>query len=275
MFTAADNDRASPWSSGRRAAAKAFRGRPSASASHPIRTPEPEWVEIIGVVAHQRVTTLAEAGREQVYVTDGFLNFGGARKWALRTAGDPATLAAAVRTTVAAIDPQFLVAEVTPFEDLVRRASSGTRFQLLLVSILAAVAAVLVAVGLAASVHDVRQRTAEIGAWRRRLPSGTWPGREARSAQRDRHGRRPPARRVDAARAACWWASNDRPGDTAKPRSSWSSPRLGVAPPAGPPRRSDALRGNDLRRHEARIETARSPTSVDRCALFYITEASP
>jgi putative ABC transport system permease protein len=37
-----------------------------------IRTPEPEWVEIIGVVAHQRVASLADPGREQVYFADGF-----------------------------------------------------------------------------------------------------------------------------------------------------------------------------------------------------------
>ena len=41
-----------------------------------MRTPEPEWVEIIGVVAHQRDTSLAEPGREQIYFTDGFLGYG-------------------------------------------------------------------------------------------------------------------------------------------------------------------------------------------------------
>src|SRR6185295_14707775 len=36
-----------------------------------VRTPEAQWGEIIGVVAHQRNTSLIEAGREQIYVTDG------------------------------------------------------------------------------------------------------------------------------------------------------------------------------------------------------------
>ena len=48
-----------------------------------IRTPEPEWVEIIGVVAHQRVASLADPGREQVYFADGFTG-GNANKWAMR-----------------------------------------------------------------------------------------------------------------------------------------------------------------------------------------------
>jgi len=38
-----------------------------------VRSPEPEWVEIIGVVAHQRTTSLAEPGREQIYFPDAFV----------------------------------------------------------------------------------------------------------------------------------------------------------------------------------------------------------
>ncbi|HEU4833183.1 MAG TPA: ABC transporter permease, partial [Pyrinomonadaceae bacterium] len=58
-----------------------------------VRTPEAQWGEIIGVVAHQRNTSLVEAGREQIYVTDGYVNHGAASWWALRTDGDPTALA--------------------------------------------------------------------------------------------------------------------------------------------------------------------------------------
>ena len=59
-----------------------------------IRTPEPEWVEIIGVVAHQRVASLADPGREQVYFADGFTG-GNANKWAMRVSGDPGSYGSA------------------------------------------------------------------------------------------------------------------------------------------------------------------------------------
>ena len=129
-----------------------------------IRTPEPEFVEIIGVVAHQRVTSLATAGREQVYVTDGFLGYGGTSKWALRVSGDPGALAGAVRATVRGFDPRILVVQLATLDELVSRSTAGTRFQLMLVTVFAAVATILVAVGLYGVLSTmVRQRTSEIG----------------------------------------------------------------------------------------------------------------
>ncbi|MEX2263117.1 MAG: ABC transporter permease [Bryobacteraceae bacterium] len=129
-----------------------------------IRTREPEWVEVIGVVAHQRTTSLAEAGREQIYFTDGFLGHGQAARWAIRAAGDPAKLAGPVRVEIARSDPHILIAEMQPMETLVERAQAKTRFSLLLIGVFAAVAALLAGVGLYGVLSTVvRQRTAEIG----------------------------------------------------------------------------------------------------------------
>ena len=128
-----------------------------------IRTPEPEWVEIIGVVGHQRVTSLADPGREQVYFTERFAG-PGANRWAVRTTGDPARIAGAVRAAIAEIDPQLVVTEMLPMSAIVEKAQANTRFTLMLIATFAVVAALLVSVGLYGVLSSVvRQRTAEIG----------------------------------------------------------------------------------------------------------------
>jgi putative ABC transport system permease protein len=127
-------------------------------------TPEAEWAEVIGVVRHQRETSLAEPGREQIYVTDGFVGHGAAGYWALRTVGDPAKYSDAVRAAIARIDPQGVISDLQPMDVLVDKAQAGTRFSLLLIGVFASIAALLAGVGLYGVLATVvRQRTAEIG----------------------------------------------------------------------------------------------------------------
>ncbi|HEU0176010.1 MAG TPA: ABC transporter permease [Blastocatellia bacterium] len=128
------------------------------------RTPEPEWVEVIGVVGHQRNTTLAEPGREQIYFTDGFRSHGFAARWAVRVKGDPAQYASVIRAEIARLNPNLLITEMQPMGALVERAQAGTRFSLLLIGVFAVIAALLAGVGLYGVLSTiVRQRTAEIG----------------------------------------------------------------------------------------------------------------
>ncbi len=129
-----------------------------------IQTPEPEWVEIIGVVAHQRAVSLVEPGHEQIYFSDGFRNHGAVFRWVLRTSGDPAAVAPAVRAAIKRLDPNLLITEMEPMSVWVDRAQASTRFALLLIGVFAVIAAVLAAVGLYGVLATfVRQRTAEIG----------------------------------------------------------------------------------------------------------------
>ena len=129
-----------------------------------LRTPEPEWVQIAGVVAHQRESSLSEPGREQIYFTDGFVGSGNVRSWALRTQTDPAKYETQVRNAIASVDRTLLVSEVQPAEIIVREAQAGTRFSLLLITVFAIVAGTLAAVGLYGVLATaVRQRTSEIG----------------------------------------------------------------------------------------------------------------
>jgi len=129
-----------------------------------IRTPEPEWVEVIGVVAHQRNVSLAEPGREQIYFTDGFEGHGAVGFWAIRTAGDPAKYAPVVRAAMAKLDPHLMLTEMQPMDKLVEQAQAHTRFSLLLIGVFAVIAALLAGVGLYGVLSTVvRQRTAEIG----------------------------------------------------------------------------------------------------------------
>jgi predicted permease len=125
---------------------------------------EPEPVEIIGVVAHQRLTSLSDLGREQIYTTDGYRGHGVVDHWTVRTVGDPTKYAAAVRSEIGKLDSRVLIAEMQPMDALVDRSTAAARFALLLMATFATVAALMAAVGLYGVLSTfVRQRTAEIG----------------------------------------------------------------------------------------------------------------
>jgi predicted permease len=129
-----------------------------------FRTPQPEWFEIIGVAAHQHLTSLAEPGREQAYLPDGYWGHGMVSAWVLRTQGDASKYTTQVRAEMSKFNRRMLLTNIQTMDSIVERAQSGTRFSLVLIALFAVIAAALAGVGLYGVLSTVvRQRTAEIG----------------------------------------------------------------------------------------------------------------
>lgn len=154
-------------------AARAFPGESAVGKRLFIRTarsPEPEWLDVIGVVEHQRHEGLATRGREAIFLPDRFFGGDGVGTWAVRmacrpgAACDPSRLASAARGVVAELDPRLAISRMQPYAHLVDRAMTPTRFALVMLGVFAGVAAVLACIGLyGVLATTVRQRTAEIG----------------------------------------------------------------------------------------------------------------
>ena len=128
-----------------------------------IATPEPETFEVIGVVEHQRHTTLVGDEKESIFFSNGALG-NNAAAWIVRMNGDPATHANSVRAALMQLDPQLLVTNMRPLTEFLDRAMAPTRFALGLIAVFAGLAAALAAIGLYGVLSSlVRQRVPEIG----------------------------------------------------------------------------------------------------------------
>jgi predicted permease len=128
-----------------------------------ISTPEPESFEVVGVVQHQRHTTLVGDEKESIFFANGAQGYR-AGAWILKTNGDPAALATSVRAALTQVDPQLLITNVQPLSHFLDRAMAPTRFALALIAVFAGLAAALAAIGLYGVLSSlVRQRVPEIG----------------------------------------------------------------------------------------------------------------
>jgi predicted permease len=121
------------------------------------------WVTIVGVVAHVRNGSFESASRVQVYWPH--LQQGGrSAAIVVRSAGDPALLANAVRQEVLAVDPERPVHRIRTMDDVLASALGARRLAMLLIALLAGVALLLAAGGIyAVMAHAVSQRRHEFG----------------------------------------------------------------------------------------------------------------